>query len=211
MTNLVIVGVGGQRVITLGNLIARCALEAGLTVRGHAQSSLAVLGGSVTYHLRLGPSYSPFVPHGQADVILALELAETLRAVPYIKDGGLALVSEDKKAPMNLILSHAHYPTPEEVAQIYRHLGARFILLPKENQKTQKGRALPEAWRLLGVMSAVTSFWSRKKIEETIAAYRPREASLNLAAFRRGYQLAQEIEAKAAASSPIEKAASAGK
>lgn len=79
--NIFMTGVGGQGIGLLAELLARSALKAGWTVHACDTHGLAQRGGMVTSHLRLGEAYSPLVPDGQADLVLALERTEALRAL----------------------------------------------------------------------------------------------------------------------------------
>lgn len=79
--NLYLCGVGGQGIGLLSELLARAADHAGLEVHGCDTHGLAQRGGMVTSHLRLGRARSPLVPDGQADLVVALERTEALRAV----------------------------------------------------------------------------------------------------------------------------------
>ncbi len=78
--NIYMVGVGGQGIGLLAELLARAADYAGLPVRACDTHGLAQRGGMVASHLRLGACYSPLVPEGQAHLAIALERHEALRA-----------------------------------------------------------------------------------------------------------------------------------
>lgn len=82
--NLVIAGVGGQGVVTLAQLIAQTALEEGWDVKTSELHGLSQRGGSVETHVRFGEKiYSPLVARGSADLILSLEILETLRKLDF--------------------------------------------------------------------------------------------------------------------------------
>jgi len=78
--NIYLCGVGGQGIGLLSELLSRAADHAGLEVHGCDTHGLAQRGGMVTSHLRLGQVRSPLVPDGQADLVVALERTEALRA-----------------------------------------------------------------------------------------------------------------------------------
>lgn len=82
-------GVGGQGIGLLAELIGRAADHAGLSIRGCDTHGLAQRGGMVSSHLRLGRSRSPLVSEGGADLVVALERTEALRAAgSMLKTGG---------------------------------------------------------------------------------------------------------------------------
>jgi indolepyruvate ferredoxin oxidoreductase beta subunit len=74
-------GVGGQGIGLLAELLARAADHAGLAVKGSDTHGLAQRGGIVASHLRIGAgAHSPLVENGGADLVVALERNEALRA-----------------------------------------------------------------------------------------------------------------------------------
>jgi len=82
--NIVIVGVGGQGLITITKILAQAALITGFDVKTSELHGLSQRGGSVETSLRLGPKvYSPLVRRGGADLIISLELQEGLKSCYY--------------------------------------------------------------------------------------------------------------------------------
>ena len=82
--NIVIVGTGGQGLITLLQIIAEAALFEGYEVRTSELHGLSQRGGSVEVHIRFGQKiYSPLVSQGKADLILGLEMQEALRGIYF--------------------------------------------------------------------------------------------------------------------------------
>ncbi len=82
--NIVIVGVGGQGLITLLKIIAQAAKSEGYDLATSELHGLSQRGGSVEVHIRFGEKiYSPLVKAGGANLIIALEAQEVLRACYY--------------------------------------------------------------------------------------------------------------------------------
>jgi len=82
--NIVIVGTGGQGLITLLQIIAEAALFEGYEVRTSELHGLSQRGGSVEVHIRFGQKiYSPLVSQEKADLILGLEMQEALRGIYF--------------------------------------------------------------------------------------------------------------------------------
>ena len=100
MTDCLIVGVGGQGTILASRLIGMAALKLGFDVLGSETIGMAQRGGSVTSHVRVGRGIdSPLIPRRGADVILALEPCEAVRAVPYIKPDGVMIACDGAVLP----------------------------------------------------------------------------------------------------------------
>lgn len=113
--DIVLVGVGGQGVILISNIIGKAALKAGLSVRGVETHGMVQRGGSVMNHIRLGCELGPMVPPGGADVLLALEPAEALRYAHFLSQDGVALVNTSTVLPITVTTGMAEYPVVEEI------------------------------------------------------------------------------------------------
>src|SRR5256886_14957438 len=98
-TNIIMIGIGGQGTLTMMEMLAMAAEEADEEVRVLSRVSLARLGGSGMCHVRLGPSASPAIPVGEADILLALEMSEVLRALPMARKRGLAFINTYRRLP----------------------------------------------------------------------------------------------------------------
>ena len=80
VTNILLVGVGGQGIILASEIMADVFLEAGFDVKKSEVHGMAQRGGSVSTHVRFGPKvFSPLIPEGEADIFLAFEELEALR------------------------------------------------------------------------------------------------------------------------------------
>ncbi|MFA5083761.1 MAG: 2-oxoacid:acceptor oxidoreductase family protein [Candidatus Paceibacterota bacterium] len=82
--NIIIIGTGGQGQITLLQILAQAARLENLDVKTSELHGLSQKGGPVEVHLRFGKGiFSPLVSEGGADLIIALERQEALRACYY--------------------------------------------------------------------------------------------------------------------------------
>jgi len=113
--DIVIVGVGGQGVILISDVLGRAAVKAGMPVRGAETHGMAQRGGSVINHTRLGCRFSPLVPTGGADVLLALEPAEALRFGHYLSSDGVALINIEPVLPVSVTMGKSAYPGLEDL------------------------------------------------------------------------------------------------
>ena len=183
--NLLVVGVGGQGVVTLSGLVVHAAVRAGFDVKQSEIHGMAQRGGSVSSHVRVGRKiYSPLVDEGAADVVLALEKLEALRHIHFLSPSGLLIV--DDRAIPSLPISSGAMEYPSDVLERCRARASRV--------EVYSGTALAEATgspRTLntcfaGILSKHLPFdesaW-REAIAERFAA-RHRES--NLRAFEIG-------------------------
>lgn len=88
-------GVGGQGLITLVSILNEAAFIEGYDVKSSELHGLSQRGGSVETHVRFGKKvYSPLISDGEADLIIGLELLESLRAVRHAGPETKFLVNE---------------------------------------------------------------------------------------------------------------------
>jgi len=74
VTNIVIAGLGGQGVLTASDIVADVALHAGFDVKKSELHGMSQRGGSVASDVRFGRQvFSPMVPAGEADFLVAVE------------------------------------------------------------------------------------------------------------------------------------------
>ena len=84
--NFMIAGVGGQGTVLASKLIAAAAMKKGFNVRTTETIGMAQRGGCVFGHIRIGDNiFSPLIPLGKADAIIAFEPAEAVRQLVYLK------------------------------------------------------------------------------------------------------------------------------
>ena len=80
MTNVLMVGVGGQGIVLASDLLAEAAAIAGHDVKKSEIHGMSRRGGPVFSHVRFGERvHSAVIPEGDADLILAMEPMELLR------------------------------------------------------------------------------------------------------------------------------------
>jgi len=104
--NILICGVGGQGTVLASKLISQSALEQGQKVFSAETIGMSQRGGSVVSHVRIGKDvFSPLIPKGQADIIIAFEAAEAVRNISYLKDNGTVIVNTKILQPVTASLS----------------------------------------------------------------------------------------------------------
>ena len=110
MTNIILCGVGGQGTVLASKLIAMAAIQRGESAHTAETIGMAQRGGSVVSHVRIGEnSFSPLIPLGSADMIIAFEPAEAVRNLPYLKPNGTIIVNSAPVKPVTDALSDTSY------------------------------------------------------------------------------------------------------
>jgi len=110
--DIVIAGVGGQGTVLASRVLAQAALEAGLSAKTSETIGMAQREGTVQSHVRIGKDEcGPVIGAGRADVLLAFEPAEAVRALGLLKPGGFLMVNDYFIRPVTVTLGTSVYPT----------------------------------------------------------------------------------------------------
>ena len=89
VTNIMIVGVGGQGSLLASKLLGRLLVDEGYDVKVSEVHGMSQRGGSVVTYVRFGDKvYSPVITEGEADYILSFEKLEAARWAHCLKTGG---------------------------------------------------------------------------------------------------------------------------
>ena len=91
MVELILCGRGGQGIVFLTRQIGDIVSAKGLNVVSSETHGMAVRGGSINSHLRIGPFSSSLIRYGHADFLLSLDPSETANSRHYLKPGGLII------------------------------------------------------------------------------------------------------------------------
>ena len=109
--NIFLAGVGGQGVLLASELLCLSLMETGLDVKKSEVHGMAQRGGSVTSHVRYGEKvFSPLIPKGEADILLAFEALEALRWMGFLKKDGFLLVNRQEINPTTVTSGRMSYP-----------------------------------------------------------------------------------------------------
>ncbi len=186
-TNIMIVGVGGQGTLLASRILGNTVINAGYDVKVSEVHGMSQRGGSVVTYVKFGDKvYSPIVDKGEADIILAFELLEAYRALPYLKKGGKIIVNDQKINPMPVITGAMAYPE-----NIKDKLGEVCDLTVTDalSLATVAGSAKAVNVVLIGVMAKNTDI-PYETWKETVKATVPAKfLDVNLKAFDLGYNL----------------------
>ena len=91
---------------------------------------MAQRGCCVVSHVRVGEGFvSPTIPHGYADVIIAFEPGEAVRALPYLCAGGAVVVCNETVKPVTDSLSGGSY-SGDVMLGILRECVGRLTVVP---------------------------------------------------------------------------------
>ena len=185
--NIMSVGVGGQGTLLASRILGCVAINEGYDVKVSEVHGMSQRGGSVVTYVKYGEKvYSPIIGKGEADIILAFELLEAYRALPYLKKGGKMIVNTQSINPMPVITGAAKYPENlEEKLSKACSLTALDALDIAQNAGNIKAVNVV----LIGVLAKSTDVSYEKWIEALKATVPEKFIDLNLKAFDMGYNL----------------------
>ena len=185
--SILIVGVGGQGTLLASRLLGNVMLSQGYDVKISEVHGMSQRGGSVVTYVRYGKNVaSPIIEQGEADIILAFEMLEAYRALPYLKKGGKMIVNSQSIDPMPVIIGAMEYPE-----NIKEKLEDKIDLLTVDALKCAKeaGNAKAVNVVLIGVMAKLTDIPYENWIETIKTTVPPKFLEVNLKAFEAGYNL----------------------
>jgi indolepyruvate ferredoxin oxidoreductase beta subunit len=164
ITNVLIVGVGGQGVLLASEILTEVARVMGLDAKKSEVHGMSQRGGVVTSHVRFGDKvYSPLIPSGEADVILAFELAEGLRWVHQLSEGGTFIVNDHKLVPP--ITATGKFFYPENVMGRIKERAPQARLIEATDIAKELGNPRLVNTILLGVLSQSIDLEEQKWLE----------------------------------------------
>jgi indolepyruvate ferredoxin oxidoreductase beta subunit len=189
--NVLIVGVGGQGVIMVSKVLAALAQWRGFEVKQSEVHGMAKRGGSVFSHVRFGERvWSPTIAKGEADVLVALEWAEGLRWLPYLKPAtGIFICDTKRIVPPFACLNRkpgAPMRYSRETAEQVAGYVAEGYAIDATTMAEELGNERAANVVLLGALSTALDFpvddW-----ESTVTEFVPKKTiAVNLEAFRLG-------------------------
>jgi len=191
--NVLIVGVGGQGVIMVSKVLAQICQDLGYQVKQSEVHGMAKRGGVVFSHVRFGNNvWSPTIPMGKADVLIALEWAEGLRWMGYLRpDTGIFIADTKRIVPpfacrSRILGADIGYSknTPDDVKEKV----AEAFALDATEMATKAGNERAANTLLLGALSTTLPFPNQAWKDVIAKMVPPKTIEVNLAVFEQGQQ-----------------------
>ncbi len=186
VTNVLLVGVGGQGTLLAARILSGVLQEAGYDVKMSEVHGMSQRGGSVVTFVRYGHKvHSPLVEKGSAHLILAFEKLEALRWLPYLKPTGTIVVNDLALLPAPVLMGKAKYP-PNALDILEEKTGKLMVIDAAQVALKEAGNIRTQNVALLGAlarnMDLEIETWE-KVIRENVP---PKTVEANLKAFAAG-------------------------
>ena len=188
ITNILVVGIGGQGVMTAAEMLARTALNQGYDVKKTEVAGMAQRGGVVSSHVRFGAKvYSPQIDPGEADLLIGFEAAEALRWRPWLRPTGVAMVNTLRLAPPIVSVGLYDYPA-DPIGELVAS-GIQVHAFDAGAIADELGHPKLVNTIMLGAISDYLPFPAavlKECIVEGFRAYKPKLVEINAQAFDAG-------------------------
>lgn len=152
ITNILLVGVGGQGILLASEILSEAFMLAGFDVKKSEIHGMSQRGGSVISHVRFGQEvFSPVVPEGEGDILFGFELLETYRYLPLLKPGATVVANDYKIAPPSVLLGQTTYPAalPDKISSLFPD----FLLVDGQGLALKAGDVRAANTVMLGAVS----------------------------------------------------------
>ncbi|MEM4790339.1 MAG: indolepyruvate oxidoreductase subunit beta [Thermofilum sp.] len=149
--SVVISGVGGQGLLTMGELLGEALIERGFKVSVGEIHGLSQRGGSVVVFVKYGDVQpSPIVVEGEANALVGLELIETARRVQLLAPTGIVLANNYLLPPP----ASQKIPGREELIEAIRRAARNVILINAVELARKAGSPVAVNMVMLGALAA---------------------------------------------------------
>lgn len=152
---VLVVGVGGQGVLTAAQVLASAAHRAGRQVSVGQLHGMSQRGGTVECTVRFGAVHTSYLVDRAADVVLGFELLETLRAAHWIDSHTEVVTGLSRILPHGVVAGSASYPDSAEIVRELARRAARVVTLDAAALARQAGSARAVNAAMLGALAGV--------------------------------------------------------
>jgi len=188
--NTLLVGVGGQGVLTAAQLLGAAAHAAGHRVVVGELHGMSQRGGSIECAVKVDAEESPMIGNAEADVVLAFEPLEALRALPRMRPNARVLINTAAIVPFELTRTGHAYPSVDAMLAQLRAEAAEVVAIDGIRIVGQSGAARTLNAVMLGAASALG--WLPADEESVLAALTVRTARQFQDANRRAFGLGRD-------------------
>jgi len=184
-----LIGVGGQGTIKASTIIGEAAMKKGLNVVMSELHGMAQRGGTVITEFKIGNADSPLIEEGAADLMIAFEPLEALRAINKVNKNSFVIVNSSPIVPFTVSLGISEYP---ELSSVFKELKTKIkhlFIIDAQKIAKEAGNIISENMVLLGAAIATPGFPVSKEliIQSMKENLPPKSLEINLGAFEKGY------------------------
>lgn len=197
--NVIIGGVGGQGNVLASQILGEILVSQGYVITIGETYGASQRGGAVMSHLRISArdQFSPLIPEGQCDLLVALEPVEGLRILDhYGNPRVMTLLNTRPIHPMDVISGNVPYPEISKVVARIKELSRRVWTLNATEVALEMGDPIFSNVVMLGALCAIEALpINRQGFESVVKDLLPsRTVDENMKAFDEGEARVQELK-----------------
>ena len=180
VTNVLLVGVGGQGTILASKILTMGLIENGYDVKMSEVHGMSQRGGSVSTQVRFGKKvYSPIIGEGMADILVAFEEMEAARYAKFLKPDGKMVINRLCIPSLPVLSGQVAYPE-----HIIESLKKDFPVLDLD--ATEIGNPKSANVVLLGALVQALGLTNLDWSDFISRTVKPKFVDVNLKAFQKG-------------------------
>jgi indolepyruvate ferredoxin oxidoreductase beta subunit len=161
--NIILVGVGGQGILSIAKVISGAAVARGMHVKQAEVHGTSQREGAVQWHLCISdqPIHADLIPAGKVDLLIAVEPLESLRYAHMLAPDGVVVAST------NAFINIGNFPPVEQVIDRITAV-PRHIVVDSERLARAAGSGRSGNMVMLGAASLVLCL-SQEELERALA------------------------------------------
>lgn len=198
--NVIITGVGGQGNVLAARMLGNIMASKGYNVTIGETFGASQRGGSVMSHLRISGKtvFSPQIPKGQADLVVALEPVESIRVMAGYGNMNVKVLANTRAIhPVGVICGELNYPSIDDIRKALSGLCGEMHFLPATDEAVKMGHPILGNVMMIGAVAGLGVLpFDEGDFEKVVKGNVPdSKIAVNMKAFRTGVEMVKSGQA----------------
>ncbi len=195
--NVIITGVGGQGNVIASRMLGNILARKGYSITIGETFGVSQRGGSVMSHIRISEdsTWSPQMPKGKADLVVALEPIESLRVMAGYGNPETKVLSNSRPVyPVGVIAGDQKYPSKDELSEAMLKLSKDVIFIDATDEALRLGEPILSNVIMMGAIAGLNDLpFDTPDFAEVVAGtFKKEKQELNIRAFELGKALVRQ-------------------
>lgn len=195
--NVIITGVGGQGNVLAARMLGGIMAAKGYNVTIGETFGASQRGGSVMSHLRISKKtvFSPQIPRGQADLVVALEPVESVRVMAGYGNMNVKVIANTRPIfPVGVICGELNYPSIDDIRKSLSGLCGEMHLIPATDEAVKLGHPILGNVMMIGAVAGLGVLpFDEGDFEKVVKGNVPdSKIAVNMTAFRAGMDMVKK-------------------
>ena len=195
--NVIITGVGGQGNVIASRMLGNILARKGYSITIGETFGVSQRGGSVMSHIRISTkgTWSPQMPKGKADLVVALEPIESLRVMAGYGNPETKVLSNSRPVyPVGVIAGDQKYPTKDELNEALLKLTSDVKFIDATDEALKLGEPILSNVIMMGAIAGLNDLpFDTPDFAEVVAGtFKKEKQEMNIRAFELGKALVRQ-------------------